>query len=271
MKYLKFILFFILGLVLGAAGLYFYLKNYSSGSNQTNQINLPEAKCSGIQVEDCPKLIVSNVPILMYHHIDTSPPSSQADLYVSLDNFKEQMSYMNQQGYSTTTLDKLFPELEGKKFIITIDDGYKDAIENALPILKGFNFQATVFIITNNIGKGGYLTWDDIKILKNESWTIGSHTLSHPNLTNIKTTEANKEIIQSKQILELKLNTSIDFFCYPAGKFNQETAEMVKNAGYKAAVTTQEGKTNIYSDIYQLKRIRVNGGELLSKFIEKLQ
>jgi len=268
------LLSFILGGLLSLLGLYFYYQNHPITKWLTSSCPQENNQSQGLSLDECGRKVISNVPILMYHHIKSNPdPKNQLEnsLDVSPENFKEQMSYMNKEGYQTTTLDKLFPNPQGKKFIITIDDGYKDAIENAYPILKSFNYTATLFIITNDVGKEGYLSWDDIKTLKNEGWVIGSHTLNHPNLTNIKEDEAKKEITQSKEILESNLKTSIDFFCYPAGKFNQKIINLVQKANYKAAVTTIEGKTNIYQDIFKLKRIRVNGSESLTEFIEKLQ
>jgi peptidoglycan/xylan/chitin deacetylase (PgdA/CDA1 family) len=260
MKIIKFLLVFILGLFSGLILGYFIFSSttpFQESTTFSKKSSLPEINSKNYQTE---------IPILMYHHVAEGANS----LFVSPSNFEEQMSYLYAKDYQTISLDELFEKPPEKKFIITFDDGYKDIIKNAEPILKRLGFKATVFLIVNDIGKEGYLNWEDIEILKKEGWSFGSHTLTHHDLTKLKKDEAENEIVLSKEKLESKLENPVDFFCYPAGKFNQDIIELVKRADYKGAVTTLFGKDNKKEDIYQLKRIRVSGSDTLHSFIEKL-
>lgn len=221
-----------------------------------------------------PPASASSIPILVYHHIriNTDPSNKiEVGLDVPLVNFTEQMVYLSDRGAKTSFLDELFIESSEKRFIITFDDGYKDVIENAYPVLNKYGFKATVFIITSFVGKDGYLTWDDIKFLQKEGWAVGSHTISHPDLVAISKERAEKEIAQSKKILEDELKIPIDYFCYPAGKFNQDIVDIVKKAGYKGATTTIYGKENKIEETYQLKRVRINGPDNLTSFKDKVK
>jgi len=263
----------IFGLLLISALAFFFYENQNPITNNSYpfyaipagpEANLPEVSTNGVW---------SLSPILMYHHIRINPsPDSQLEQSLSLSpvKFEEQIGYLKSLGFSTINLDELFTKREARKFIITFDDGYKDIIENALPILQKFQYSATVFVIVNDVGKTRYLTWDDLVALKNAGWSIGSHTLSHPNLTNASLDKASKEIFQSKSQLESRLGITASFFCYPSGQYNDEIIKLVEDAGYLGAVTTKVGRYNYQSKNYELTRVRVRGTDTLDKFKENL-
>jgi len=274
MRSLRFLLGLVFVLSLGGAVVYFlYFLHFSARpavsppSSSTRQPSFSPVVSSGSQA------LTKDIPILMYHHIKVKPSNAnqiESGLDVSPLNFEEQMAYLSTNGYTTIGLDELFKKPKGKYFVITFDDGYKDVLENAKPILDRFGFRATVFLIVDYIGKTGYLDWSDIEILKRAGWSFGSHTLTHPDLLSLKKSEAERQIKQSKEALESKLQEPINFFSYPAGKFNQEIIEIVQSAGYKGAVTTKFGRENNSRDIYQLKRVRVSGSDTLKSFIVKI-
>lgn len=211
------------------------------------------------------------IPILMYHYIRVNPDENDkagANLSVSPDEFRTQMKYLRDNGYEVANLNQMLADNGKKKVVLTFDDGYHDAYENAAGILKDFGFTGTVFVIVNKIGENGYLNWDEIKALKNAGWEIGSHTIHHLDLTNNK--GAKEEITESKKILEEKLGTKIDSFCYPAGKYNDEIKQIITNAGYHYAVTTKNGYKNNTDNLLELKRTRISGSDGLSGFASKI-
>ena len=220
-----------------------------------------------------PSQLEEKVPILMYHHIRVPPPGAkrlERLLTVTPDDFYKQMDALYKAGYRTISLKELFERKWEKKFIITFDDGYKDVLTEAYPILSSFGFKATIFVIVNEIGKPGHLDWWDIKFLESQGWEVGSHTMNHLNLTHLSPLQQWKEIYESKRILEEKLGHPIYFISYPTGRFNEQVIQLVKEAGYLGAVTTIPGKINNIEDIYKLKRVRINGGTPLSYFVEKV-
>ncbi|PIP21498.1 MAG: polysaccharide deacetylase [Candidatus Nealsonbacteria bacterium CG23_combo_of_CG06-09_8_20_14_all_40_13] len=215
------------------------------------------------------------LPILMYHYIrNFQDPNDKigTDLSVSPDNFNQQMAYLAKQGWQTVSLEDLANYFESgktinpKSVIITFDDGYADAYQNALPLLEKYKFKATFFIITGKVEKPGYLSWSQIAELAKAGMEIGSHSVSHLDLSKLDTDKARVEIYNSKITLEEKLNLKITAFCYPSGAFDDETIQLVKNAGYQTAVTTVNSKEQTKENIYKLKRIRVAGSESIASF-----
>ncbi len=211
-------------------------------------------------------------PIYMYHYIRVNPDQNDKlgkSLSVSPSDFDGQIKYLKDNGYEIVNLNKILIDDGKKKAVITFDDGYKDALDNAFPVLQKYNATGTIFIIPNKVGTDGYLNWDEIRTLKNAGWEIGSHTVNHPNLTQLSTNEANKEITESKTIIEKEMGSMVESFCYPAGRYSEEIVNQTKNAGYKYATTTVNDYRNSTNDLLELSRIRICGEDGVSGFIAK--
>lgn len=218
------------------------------------------------------------VPILMYHYVEDGIPNSKlrADLQVQTKNFKEQMDFLKSNGYETIKMEDLFMAMYYKKplppkpVIITFDDGYSDAYQIALPILKEKGMTGTFFIITGFFNKIDYLSQDNVIELANQGMEIGSHTQMHSDLSIVSQDKSQKEIFDSKKDLENLLGKKIYFFCFPSGKYNAETLEIVKTAGYLMAVSTKEGIVHSSNSPFETTRIRIRGEDSLDKFKESL-
>jgi peptidoglycan/xylan/chitin deacetylase (PgdA/CDA1 family) len=194
----------------------------------------------------------------MYHHVGDA--SEGAGLNVSVENFERQMEFLKVHNFSVIGLDELIYRLKaGKKIprnttVITFDDGNLDNFKNAFPVLKKMNFTATIFVITSRINTEGYLSDEDLRILNDAGITIGSHTVTHAFMPDLKPEEVLLELRESKRELESILGHPVTIFSYPAGGFNGYARAMVKAAGYEGAVTTNWGKTR--HDPFALHRIK---------------
>ncbi|MFH0839007.1 MAG: polysaccharide deacetylase family protein [Candidatus Omnitrophota bacterium] len=201
------------------------------------------------------------VPVLMYHNIDTNTSSS---LSVAPQSFERQMKFLKESGYNVISFEALIRLIKGKKpfkaktIVITFDDGYENNYTYAYPMLKKYNLPATIFVIVADVGKSGYLNWDEIREMSLHDITIGSHTLTHPYLTSLDEASLDKELTLSKKILEEKLNKEVNLMSYPLGGFNRGVIEAVKKAGYIGACATNPGKKYPNNDIYAIKRIRIS-------------
>lgn len=218
------------------------------------------------------------VPILMYHYFD--PGSLTKDmLNVRPDIFERQMRFLKTHNYNVVPLERIPDLIRGKKIppktiAITMDDGYKNNYIYAFPVLKKYNLPATIFLIVNEIGRrqNDRLSWEEIKEMRDSGLiTFGSHTLSHPVLTEVKSEQKLKsEIFDSKKELEEKMGCKVNMFSYPEGFLNDNIKKMVIDAGYTLAVATIPGKGYADTDVFALKRLRIsqNSGNLFTFWFE---
>lgn len=217
--------------------------------------------------------ITLDVPILLYHQIGGS--GSRYNLPVK--NFAAQMEYLSKQGYTTVSLDQVAAALRGQgelppcPIAITFDDGYRGAYENGLPILQQHGLRATFYLPTAYIGRSTkYMTWDQVRDLVGKGMWIGSHSISHPFLARLARLSAQRQITESKAILEMQLGIPISTFAYPYGSFSPSVERAVEEAGYTAAVWTGFGARHTSNRIYKLNRIGVYFPMSLATFRARL-
>lgn len=163
--------------------------------------------------------------------------------------------------------------ISGNKVIITFDDGYRDNYRIAMPILDKYKIPATFFVTVGYIGKQmkdskkSVMNWDELKVLKEKGYEIGSHTISHLNLAKLDPEQLKYEIEGSKEVIEEKLGTQVDSFAFPYGKsehFTGKALNLIKKSGYTLACTTNGYKgVNVKQlDLFPLRRTPINGMKL---------
>ena len=206
---------------------------------------------------------VYSVPVLMYHSIAQGAENSR--LIVTPESFERQMSFLKKGNYQILSMDEYVAFLkENKKpdkrsIVITFDDGFLDNYTNAYPVLKKYKIPATISVVIEWVGRGDMMSWKQIRELNDDGLIeIASHGLSHCPLDTLKKDAAINELRQSKRILEKKLNTIIDYFCYPCGNFTPFVKELAKLTGYKAALATHPDARIALNDTYAIRRIRIS-------------
>ena len=221
-----------------------------------------------------------SVTVLMYHHI----LSKDSFIASSIDNFEKQMKFIS-QNYKTLT-SKEFEEykkgkLPAKKSVmITFDDGWRDNLEYAYPILKKFNLKATLFAITGWIDEASKKEYPFIERKHNEAkkivkeranevvlnWSqlenmqdvfdIHSHTHFHRD-DYFGKISLEEELILSKERLKQKLNINSNHLCWPRGIYSQEDINLAKKIGYEVLYTTKRGINKADNYLDEIKRISV--------------
>ena len=228
-----------------------------------------------------------NIPILMYHSIESMPKSTiMRSLHVPPRRFKFQMWMLKILGYRGLSIRELKPYLDGDKngkvVGITFDDGYQNNLINAAPILIKYNFSATCYIVSESIGLSN--KWDldkgitqrplmnenEINEWLNLGMDIGAHTKTHVDLTRVSEKIAQNEINECKVELEEKFKILVTDFCYPFGRFNKLVSNITKNSGYLTATTMLRGSTKSQSNMYQLPRIPITHHTLPHLFLAKI-
>ena len=196
--------------------------------------------------------------IVAYHRVTDRPGMPLA---VTTSMFREHLEHFRRRGYTALTLRDFHEKHiarqslpEGRRLIVTFDDGYRDNLLNAWPVLKAYGWPATLFVVTGYIGKGALfpwdrqgitdpapedtcLDWDELAALDAEGMEIASHTVSHPFLSDIEPGQARREMVASRRDLE-RLGRPVVSFCYPAGRQNADVRAMAEEAGYRVAVVT---------------------------------
>ncbi|MES2557284.1 MAG: polysaccharide deacetylase family protein [Bacteroidota bacterium] len=140
---------------------------------------------------------------------------------------------------------------------ITFDDGHQSDVEIALPILKKFHFSATFFPVVHHINKEGYVSWEELQLLKMEGHTIGSHGLTHQRLSKLTSDEVRNELLLSKEILEKEIGSPVRLFSFPYGDFTPAISELAIETGYANYVSTEFGFNQFPGNSVVLKRWNV--------------
>lgn len=226
-----------------------------------------------------------HLPILCYHHVGArNRPLGHQRLWVSKERFAEQMSYLSQSGYRGLALRDAAAALAEKRrlartIVVTFDDGYRSFYEIALPILHRYGFSATVFVVSGEIGGASrwdrefaaqLMNWAELRELHQVGVEIGSHTVSHPRLTQIAPDIARSEIETSRAALEQELGAAVSSFAYPYGNWNETVARLAQSAGYRLACCSARGNLHRPEELYHLKRVPVDEFSRLSRFRRRL-
>lgn len=223
----------------------------------------------------------------MYHQI--GQPAIKGSPYRGLtvhpSDFKRQMLWMHRLGYRGLSMHDLMPYLQGhvtgKVFGITFDDGYRNVLENALPILRGLGFTSTNYFVARQFG--GSNVWDLEKgvppsplmsLDEARQWVTGgqeagSHTLDHVHLSQVSPEIASYQIAQSRTELQGALDVDVTAFCYPYGSETPEVRRMAQQAGYLNATTTQRGLARLTDPAFGLPRVTVARSTNILRFLQK--
>ena len=221
------------------------------------------------------------IPILTYHRFGKKSKSS---LSIPAQVFDQQMAYLKTNGYRVIPLSDLIAfmqfhmTLPKKAVVITIDDGYRSVYDIALPILKKHGFTATLFIYIDFVGiPGSSVTWKQLKEMKSSGFEVGSHTLSHSNLTKKRKDESEeayierieKELLLSKQIIDKKLNQNTVSVAFPYGAYNQQILDICEKTGYKLGLSVKRGGNPFFANPLSLRRSQLLSRDL-NYFIKNL-
>lgn len=223
----------------------------------------------------------SGVRILGYHRV----ADERDDLAVRPQAFREQMERVVDAGLEVVRLDRavdlLERRVEGRYLCVTFDDGYRDNLEQAAPVLTELALPATIFVSTAMIdGRARYmwfrdpppaLSWEEIdQLVSGGLIDVQAHTRSHARLPQVDEKEAWDEIAGSKQELEAHVPYEVSSFCYPAGLYTEREVRLVKAAGYRAGVTTDPGVNPGGEDLLRLRRTLVYWQDTIGDFAIKL-
>jgi peptidoglycan/xylan/chitin deacetylase (PgdA/CDA1 family) len=215
------------------------------------------------------------VPILMYHVLG-DPPSGEPypGLFVHPAAFAGQVRWLEKHGYRAVTLDTVWRAWHGRAslpkhpIVLTFDDGYRSDVGVALPVLKQVRWPGVLNLALKNLSPRG-LRPSGVRRLLGAAWEVDAHSLTHPDLTTVSAAQLVHEVAGSRAEIRHLFHVPVDFFCYPAGRYDASVIAEVRRAGFLGATTTNNGLARP-ADLYTLDRIRVDRGDDVSGLAVKL-
>ena len=212
-------------------------------------------------------------PVLLYHSV--GGPGG-----VSARAFARQIEYLAHR-FRTIVLSDLpetarsAPDNWSGVACVTFDDGYRDNIDVALPVLEAFGVPATFFLVPSFLGASfptGHpvMSAGQARQLLALGHEVGAHSLTHPRLTRVGCEQARREIAGSKARLEDLLGGAVHAFAYPKGDHDRRVRALVAASGYRVAATVREGLVDPDPDWLALPRISVRPSDSMLAFRCKL-
>jgi peptidoglycan/xylan/chitin deacetylase (PgdA/CDA1 family) len=191
--------------------------------------------------------------VFMFHRVGPWLWKSRSkSLCLPTTQFSHFLKLISAANLIASSLDTL-PIAPQNAVFLTFDDGFADAFIHATPMLSALKMTAIQFLVADRIGQTN--TWDlprcepqcplmdrsQIRDWLAQGHEIGAHTLTHPSLSRLSHSQAREEIFSSKKKLEDMFGIPIRHFAYPYGDFNSQIVDLVQEAGFITAGTTQTG------------------------------
>ena len=196
----------------------------------------------------------------MYHRFEENKyPSTN----IKISDFKMHLEMIKEEGFHFLNTNDFEEALKSnknkKKILLTIDDGFLSFYQNAWPILKSKRIPFILFVSTREVGKYGYMTWDQINELAKEDFVhIGNHSHTHEYLIDRSSEEIKKDLETSISIFKKNLGYNSKFFSYPFGEYSLEFKKIVKNFNFKYAFGQHSGVIDETKDLIELPRYPIN-------------
>ncbi|MCX7793489.1 MAG: polysaccharide deacetylase family protein [Thermodesulfovibrionales bacterium] len=218
------------------------------------------------------------IPVLLYHDISKD---FHDDYTISPALFSAQMEWLYSAGYVSLTFRDVESFLEGderKGIIITFDDGYASLMDYAFPLLKEYNFKATVNIIGVYVGSyinlGGnrpVLSWDEYRyLLQSGLVDLGCHTYNlhfKRGMQSLNEEEFKRDLLIFQDIFYSETGKKTDIFAWPYGLYNERALPLLKEAGFKYILTSEEGFLK-GKNFHKVPRLNINNKIDLFSFKE---
>jgi peptidoglycan/xylan/chitin deacetylase (PgdA/CDA1 family) len=205
--------------------------------------------------------------ILVYHSVSSAVEPLPGHIDISPERFKKQMQWLSRWRNVVRLFQTLRAPASERLVSITFDNGYRDNLTTALPILEKFDFPMTLFVAPGLLGKKGYLSHDELReISRHPLVTIGAHGLHNRRFTELNRNDSRFELIESRIILEKITKKRVELMSWPDGVCNEELERLSDAAGYRASWSEWNGENTIHS----LKRITLYREDNMPRFIAKV-
>ena len=220
------------------------------------------------------------IPVLMYHDIVASEDEIIANDDVAIATFEEQLDWLKSEGFETLSLRSYYQHIVSnrpvpeKSVLITFDDGYIGNYTLAYPALKQRNMHATFFVHTAFVGvvtAKDHVDYDEWReVIADPLFDVQSHTVKHLRLSDLSEEDLERELVDSKNRLELELMQPIYAIAYPYGDHNAEI-EVRTSEHYRLGFSVG-GRPSVDRNVYNIKRIGIGRSlETIDDFVRRFE
>lgn len=231
------------------------------------------------------------VLVLMYHRVGEARNAWEARYAIGASRFAEHMRALQAAGFRAVEASALVDWLEGgaslppRSFVLTFDDGFRGVRQHALPVMQRLGWPFTVFLVSGLIGQQDLWTRSanpdgvthplldatEIREMQRAGVAFQSHTRSHASLPTLDDERLATELAGSRAELQALLGTPVDLLAYPFGHVDERVARAAKQAGYRAAFSTQPGFNRRDVDRHRIRRIDVYGTDTSGQLLRKVK
>ena len=233
------------------------------------------------------------LPVLLYHSISDVASSEVARFVISPKVFDEHMRHLAEEGYSSMTVTEFLPALlapdapDGsgdvlpeRPVLVTFDDGFRDFLTNALPVLQRHGIASTLYATTGFMGDGEapgtnrsgdeMLSWSELGEVAGQGVEVGAHTHSHPMLDTLPHAAARDEITRCKALIEEHTEAAVASFAYPHGYSSAWVRRAVAEAGYTSACAVKNAMSHPGDDRFAIARLMLEASHTRDDFLRML-
>jgi peptidoglycan/xylan/chitin deacetylase (PgdA/CDA1 family) len=228
----------------------------------------------------------SGIPILMYHLVSPDVPAPFRSYTVTPARFRQQLQALRRLRFTSIGADDLVAAWDGsaplpaRPVLITFDDGFRDCLTHAAPVLQEHGFTATMYVVGGLLG--GRSRWmtdvpdlplvdaGELRELEAAGVRCESHAWSHPRLATLGSADIRRELRDSRAALEDVLGHEVRHLAYPHGSHDARVLDEARAAGYRSGCTTLPAKAVATDDVMALPRVKVDGRDGLPDFVSRL-
>jgi peptidoglycan/xylan/chitin deacetylase (PgdA/CDA1 family)/GT2 family glycosyltransferase len=234
------------------------------------------------------RLTSPGVPVLVYHGVERQVGPESLRFTVSARRFTQQMALLRLMRRKVEPLHSLVSEWEAgalpppRSVALTFDDGYRNNLTWAWPVLRRFGYPATLFFVTGFAGRASawdrdslagpkpLIDWDEARALDRQGFRVESHGVTHADLRDAPAEQARCEVAESRRHLEAHLGRPAALFAYPYGHYGAEAMREVERAGYRAAFSVDRGLNTLRTGRYAMRRVVISGDDSILMFALKV-
>lgn len=203
--------------------------------------------------------------VLVYHTISSPLAPLVADADISPENFERQLQWLA-RWRRVVTLDETLKSPRRNVVALTFDDGYRDNLTVALPLLEKFQLPMTIFVAAGFLGREPYLSKSELQDLSSHPLvTVGAHGFWHRHFNRLSRDEARHELLESRQLLAEITGKPVDLMAWPFGECNAELEQLSAECGYRASWSVWKGN----NDLHSLRRVPLGRRDNLARFVIK--